>query len=115
MKKLVLFLLFFGLFSVASFALSVEPVQQAVEVEKTSWIVENIGFLTSGLFALLTTVFGSKFAFVRKKFLQLIDLLQEVENATKDDKITKEEMKRIVNKAKILLGKKLDEDISKKK
>jgi hypothetical protein len=68
-------------------------------------IMNNIELVSSGLFALLTALFGGKMVIVRKKFTQLLELLNEIQNALKDEKITKEEMQEIVKDMKALLGK----------
>lgn len=73
--------------------------------EILDWLLNNIGIVSSGLFGLLATLFGGKFAFIRKKFAQLVELLNEIEKATADDKITKEELQEIIKDAKALLGK----------
>jgi len=102
-KYLFLVLAFVVMFAVPSFAQ--ELAVPAAKVDLWDLILNNIGMVSSGIFALLTMVFGAKFAMVRNKFAQLLELLNEIQRATKDDKITKEEMAEIIKDAKALLGK----------
>ena len=102
-KYLFLVLAFVVMFAMPSFAQ--ELAVPAAKLNIWDIIMNNIEIVSSGLFGLLAIVFGGKFAFVRNKFSQLVDLLEEIEKATKDDKISKDEMLIIIKKAKALLGK----------
>ena len=68
-------------------------------------ILNNIEIVSSGLFALLTIVFGAKWKVFKDKFAQAAELVKEVEKALQDDKITKEELDEIIKDLKALLGK----------
>jgi len=68
-------------------------------------ILNNIGVVSAGIFSLLTMIFGGKFLIVKNKFAQLVELLDEIQKATADDKITKEELDEIIKDAKALIGK----------
>lgn len=73
--------------------------------EFLDFLLNNIGMVSSGAFALLTMLLGGKFATIKKKFAQLVELLSEIEKAVADEKITKEELQEIIKDAKALIGK----------
>ncbi|GAF72513.1 unnamed protein product, partial [marine sediment metagenome] len=68
-------------------------------------ILNNLELVSTGLFALLTMIFGGKIVIVKKKFTQLLELLNEIQRALKDGKIDKTELEEIVKDMKALLGK----------
>lgn len=69
------------------------------------FIISNIEFISAGLISLLTMLFGGKMLIVKKKFTQLLDLLNEIQKALKDGKVDKEELEEIIKDMKALLGK----------
>lgn len=68
-------------------------------------LLNNIEIVSSGLFALLSIIFGSKWKIFKDKLAQAAEVVKEIEKALKDDKVTKEELDEIIKDLKILLGK----------
>lgn len=108
-KYLFLLVAFMVVFVMPGFA------QETQEVAKDSgiWllILNNIEFISAGVISLLTALFGGKMLIVKKKFTQLLELLNEIQRALKDGKIDKEELEEIVKDMKALLGK-ADKEVS---
>ncbi len=68
-------------------------------------ILGNIEIVSSGVIALLTMLFGGKMLIIKKKFTQLLELLNEIQRALKDGKVDAKELEEIVKDMKALLGK----------
>jgi len=64
------------------------------------FLLENWEVLVTVLLALLTTFLGVRFANVKKALKETIEIVDELLKAIEDDKITKEETKKIVKEAK---------------
>jgi len=64
------------------------------------FLLGNWEVLVTVLLALLTTFFGVRFANVKKALKETIEIVDELLKAIEDDKITKEETKKIVKEAK---------------
>ena len=64
------------------------------------FLLENWEVLVTVLLALLTTFFGVRFANIKKALKETIEIVDELLKAIEDDKITKEETKKIVKEAK---------------
>ena len=69
-------------------------------------LVNNIGIVSAGLFSVLTLIFGVKVVSAKDKFNQVIELLVDIREAMKDNKISKEELDEIILDVKAILGKK---------
>ena len=64
------------------------------------FLLGNWEVLVTVLLALLTTFFGVRFANIKKALKETIEIVDELLKAIEDDKITKEETKKIVKEAK---------------
>ena len=64
------------------------------------FLLEIWEVLVTVLLALLTTFLGVRFANVKKALKETIEIVDELLKAIEDDKITKEETKKIVKEAK---------------
>jgi len=64
------------------------------------FLLGNWEVLVTVLLALLTTFLGVRFANVKKALKETIEIVDELLKAIEDDKITKEETKKIVKEAK---------------
>ena len=69
-------------------------------------IINNIGIVSAGVFSLLTLIFGVKIVSFKTKFSQVVELLVDVREAMKDNKISKEELDEIIADIKAILEKK---------
>lgn len=52
----------------------------------------------------LSIFFGTKFGFIKRKLTAVINCLATIREALDDDKITHEEIKKIVDECKSLIG-----------
>ena len=56
------------------------------------------------LLGVLSAVFGTRYKISLKKFDQVVDLVNTIQEAAEDKKITEEEVVEIIKKGKVLLG-----------
>ena len=68
-------------------------------------LMNNIGIVSAGLFSLLTLIFGAKFVSAKAKFGQVVELLSDIREAMKDNKISKEELDEIIADVKAIFSK----------
>lgn len=65
---------------------------------------ELVTAILAVLFGILTAVFGTKYAKFKKVFNEVKDLAETFSIAIDDDKITKEELKKIIIDANAVIG-----------
>ena len=110
MKKTKLLFLIIGIFAIT---IAMVPIQELnVQHDQTEQIVAPVfhkagifddsdGMIT-GIITFIMTVFAGAFAFIKKKLSKVLKLIKElyeaineVDEALKDDKLTKDELKKI--------------------
>ena len=70
--------------------------------------LEVVLIVLNALFALSTIIAGGKYALVKRKVIQAAQLMRDIADAVEDNKLTADELKRIIRDLEVLLGYDLD-------
>lgn len=65
------------------------------------WV--SLAYLLTGLLGLLSAYFGSRYAKVKKKIRQIAQLVNDIDKALEDNRITEEELKKIIKDLKAII------------